>query len=57
MKDFEGFFTLDGSVGLYSENDNDVYHSVYGALTEAYEKFILPSDKLKSFLRHSMTLQ
>ena len=38
------YFTNDGSVGLYSENDNDIYHSTYGALTEAYEKFILPAD-------------
>lgn len=52
MKDFEGFFTLDGSVGLYSENDNDVYHSVYGALTEAYEKFINPSD-LKAYFENN----
>lgn len=52
MKDFEGFFTLDGSVGLYSKNDNDVYHSVYGALTEAYEKFINPSD-LKAYFENN----
>ena len=38
------YFTNDGSVGLYSENDHDIYHSTYGALTEAYEKFILPAD-------------
>ena len=37
------YFTNDGSVGLYSPEDNDIYHSTYGALTEAYEKFILPS--------------
>lgn len=44
MKDFEGYFTLDGSVGLYSERDNDVYHSVFGAISEAYEKFIIPAN-------------
>ena len=38
------YFTNDGSVGLYSESDNDIYHSTYGALTEAYEKFILPAE-------------
>ena len=44
MQDFEGYFTLDGSVGLYSESDNDIYHSVYGALSEAYDKFISPAN-------------
>ncbi len=38
------YFTNDGSVGLFSPTDNDIYHSTYGALTEAYEKFILPAD-------------
>ena len=44
MRDYEPYFTEDGSVGLYSHADNDVYHSKYGALTEAWEKFILPSN-------------
>lgn len=38
------YFTNDGSTGLYSPADNDIYHSAYGALTEAYEKFVLPSE-------------
>ena len=38
------YFTNDGSVGLYSPVDDDIYHSTYGALTEAYEKFILPAN-------------
>lgn len=38
------YFTNDGSVGLYSPTDDDIYHSTYGALTEAYEKFILPAN-------------
>ena len=38
------YFTNDGSVGLFSPTDNDIYHSTYGALTEAYEKFVLPAD-------------
>ena len=48
MKDYEFYYTQDGSIGLYSHADEDVYHSKYGALTEAWEKFILPSglDKL-----------
>lgn len=48
MRDYEFYYTQDGSIGLYSYTDDDVYHSKYGALTEAWEKFILPSgiDKL-----------
>lgn len=48
MRDYEFYYTQDGSIGLYSYVNEDVYHSKYGALTEAWEKFILPSglDKL-----------
>ena len=42
-KDYEFYYTQDGSVGLYSYTDEDVYHSKYGAVSEAWEKFILPS--------------
>lgn len=35
--------TNDYSVGLYDESVNDIYHSAYGALTEAFEKFVLPA--------------
>ena len=42
------YFTKDGSVGLFSPEVDDIYHSTYGALTEAYEKFILPAD-LKNY--------
>ena len=42
------YFTNDGSVGLYSPVDDDIYHSTYGAATEAYEKFIFPS-RLENF--------
>lgn len=38
------YFTNDGSIGLFSPEANDIYHSTYGALTEAYEKFIIPID-------------
>ena len=44
MRDYEPYFTEDGSVGLYSYADKDVYHSKFGALTEAWEKFILPAE-------------
>ena len=43
MRDYEFYYTQDGSVGLYSYADDDVYHSKYGALTEAWHKFVLPS--------------
>ncbi len=43
MESFLPYITGDGSVGLYSEEFNDIYHSGYGALTEAYEKFVLPN--------------
>ena len=44
MRDYEPYYTEDGSIGLYSYADKDVYHSKYGALTEAWEKFLLPSN-------------
>ncbi len=43
MDSFLPYITGDGSVGLYSEEFNDIYHSGYGALTEAYEKFVTPN--------------
>ena len=43
MRDYEPYYTEDGSIGLYSYADKDVYHSKFGALTEAWEKFVLPS--------------
>ena len=42
MDGFLPYITGDGSVGLYSEEFHDIYHSGYGALTEAYEKFVCP---------------
>lgn len=43
MRDYEPYYTEDGSIGLYSHVDKDVYHSKFGALTEAWEKFVIPS--------------
>ena len=43
MRDYEPYFTEDGSIGLYSYAEKDVFHSKFGALTEAWEKFILPA--------------
>lgn len=38
------YITNDGSVGLYSPEFDDIYHSTFGAYAEACEKFVLPSD-------------
>lgn len=48
MRDYEPYYTEDGSIGLYSHADKDVFHSKFGALTEAWEKFVIPAkiDKL-----------
>ncbi len=35
--------TQDGSTGLFNPEVNDIYHSSYGAYSEAFEKFINPS--------------
>ena len=43
------YFTNDGSVGLFSKEDDDIYHSTYGALSESWEKFIIPG-RLKEYL-------
>ena len=53
MHNFNPYFTNDGSVGLYSDTDNDVYHSTFGALTESYEKFILPANFPKYFEKNN----
>lgn len=50
MYELYPYFTNDGSVGLYSPEADDIYHSTYGALTEAYEKFILPAN-LNKFMK------
>ena len=48
------YFTNDGSVGLFSPEADDIYHSTYGALSEAYEKFIIPSG-IKNFIKENPT--
>lgn len=52
MYELYPYFTNDGSVGLFSPQDDDIYHSTYGALSESWEKFILPSG-LKEFLKNN----
>ena len=54
MYEFHPYITNDGSVGLYSPDFNDIYHSATGALTEAYEKFILPVDINKLLQKDSI---
>lgn len=44
MNDFLPYITNDNSVGLYDKEVDDIYHSASGALSEAFEKFILPID-------------
>ena len=46
------YFTNDGSVGLFSPVDDDIYHSTYGAATETYEKFIFPAKLERFFLKN-----
>ena len=43
MKDIHPYITNDGSVGLYSPEFDDIYHSTFGAYAEACEKFIIPA--------------
>lgn len=43
MYELYPYFTNDSTVGLFSRQDDDIYHSTYGALTESWQKFIIPS--------------
>ncbi len=43
-------YTHDGSIGLFNPVVDDIYHSSYGAYTEAMEKFITPSG-LEDFVK------
>ena len=53
MQEFYPYFTNDGSPGLYSPKVDDIYHSTHGALTEAYEKFILPANLIEYFEKNN----
>lgn len=48
-QNFDFVFTKDGSVGLYNYDVEDIYHSVYGAKTEGWEKFVKPLEFEKNF--------
>jgi len=56
MYDLYPYFTNDGSVGLFSQQDDDIYHSTYGALTESWQKFIIPSH-LQDFIAKNSTVK
>ena len=56
MYELYPYFTNDGSVGLFSPEADDIYHSTYGALTEAYEKFIFPAE-LDKFLKKNKKIK
>lgn len=56
MLNFHPYYTNDGSVGLFSPDFDDIYHSSTGALTEAYEKFIYPIDIDKLLNRKSIKI-
>lgn len=50
MYELYPYFTNDGTVGLFSRRDDDIYHSTYGAVTESWQKFIIPS-RLEKYLQ------
>lgn len=52
MYELYPYFTNDSSVGLFSRQDDDIYHSTYGALSESWQKFIIPSGLQKYMQEH-----
>lgn len=52
MYELYPYFTNDSSVGLFSRQDDDIYHSSYGALSESWQKFIFPSGLKKYVQEH-----
>lgn len=56
MYELYPYFTNDGSVGLFSPEADDIYHSTYGALSEAYEKFIMPAN-FKDFFKNNSEIK
>lgn len=52
MYELYPYFTNDSSVGLFSRHDDDIYHSTYGALSESWQKFIIPSGLEKYLQEH-----
>lgn len=56
MPKYRPYITDDGSIGLFSGDYDDIFHSRYGALTEAYEKFILPVNIEKYFNKPELNI-
>lgn len=52
MYELYPYFTNDSTVGLFSRQDDDIYHSTYGALSESWQKFIIPSGLAKYIQEH-----
>jgi len=53
MYELHPYFTNDGTVGLYSPQDDDIYHSTYGALSESWEKFVIPAHLREYLATHN----
>ena len=51
MDEILPYITGDGSIGLFNQEYDDIYHSSCGALTEAYEKFVNPITVTKDEIR------
>lgn len=56
MYELYPYFTNDGSVGLFSPEDDDIYHSTYGALSESWEKFTLPAN-IGEYFKHNKEIK
>lgn len=56
MPEYRPYITDDGSIGLFSGDYDDIFHSRYGALTEAYEKFINPIDLKSNLSKESLSI-
>lgn len=52
----EKFITKDGSATFYNEKYDDIYHSVSGAVEEAVEKFVKPTNIAKLAMDGSIRL-
>lgn len=52
MYEIYPYITNDGSVGLFSPGDDDIYHSTCGALSESWQKFIFPSHLVEYISAH-----
>lgn len=56
INDFYPVITNDGSVSLFNNSVDDIYHSSVGAYTEALNKFVIPSGILK-FVENNNTVR